>query len=90
MRGTVRPPTDNRKGVGHAADTVSSQAQLTGAFVGFDLTLASQVQVTYQSGFSTSMPGQHGTQQLASYVLPPASAVLGPVPESTLKHPPVS
>jgi alpha-tubulin suppressor-like RCC1 family protein len=72
--------------VPHGTLAVSLQAQLTGAFTAFDIKLANQVQVTYQSGFSASTPAQQGSQQLSGYISPAIAAapLVGPVPPSTL------
>lgn len=65
----------------HGTLAVADHVQATGALVAFDLTLATQVQVTLQNGFSATTGGaQQGSQQLAGYGLPPSSPVVGPVP----------
>ena len=64
----------------HGTLSVASQAQLTGAFAAFDIGLGRQVQVTYEDGFSTSMPGQGGTQQLSGYITPQMAAAPSSAP----------
>jgi hypothetical protein len=72
--------------VPHGTLSVAAQAQLAGAFAAFDIGLGNQVQLTYQDGFSNSMPGQVGTQQLSGYVTPSIAAapLVGPVPPDTV------
>lgn len=58
-----------------------------GAFAAFDIVLAEHVEVEFESGFSASMPGQQGSQQLHGYFGPPpnpsVAALVGPVESST-------
>ncbi len=70
----------------HGTVTMGDGVQATGAFAGFDIQVGPRSTATYQTGFAAGAPGQQGSQQLAGYVIPPAStaAVAGPVPEATI------
>jgi hypothetical protein len=59
-----------------------------GAFAGFDIKLAEEVEVEFQDGFSASAPGQQGSQQLHGYFSigpdPSIGPIAGPVEPDTL------
>ena len=71
----------------HGTLSVASEAQLTGAFAAFDIALASQVQVTFQSGLPASTSsGQQGSQVLSGEVPPGLGTtypLVGPLAGST-------
>ena len=70
----------------HGTLSLGDNTTATGAFAAFDVTVADDVTIFFQAGFSPSMAGQHGLQQLSGYITPPASSapVVGTVPDSTV------
>lgn len=58
-----------------------------GAFAAYDIVLSDHVEVEFESGFSTSAPGQRGSQQLHGYFAvepdPSLAPIAGPVPADT-------
>jgi hypothetical protein len=67
----------------HGTLALADHVQATGAFAGFDVTLANHSLVSFQTGFSpSSTPAQHGLQQLSGYITAQIAAapLVGPLP----------
>jgi hypothetical protein len=71
----------------HGTVLMGERCHLRGAIAAFDIQARANVRAEFQDGFSASLAGQQGSQQLSGYYGPhpnPAvAALLGPVPADT-------
>jgi hypothetical protein len=68
----------------HGALSLADRARATGAFAAFDIAAGEDVRVKFEDGFPADAAGEHGSQQLSGYLIPPIlnAPVVGPVPQS--------
>ncbi len=67
----------------HGTLALGTNVSLTGALAGFDVTVGSNASLVFQSGFPAAVVPA-GQQAVTSYVPPPASPVVGPLPGNTV------
>jgi len=71
----------------HGTIWMADEAGGKGAFAAFDIVLGEHVEAEFENGFSASMPGQQGSQQLTGYFGidpdPTIAPLVGPVPADT-------
>jgi len=68
----------------HGTLAFADHVRAAGAFVGFDIALGDDIDLTFQTGFPSAAQDQHGQQQLSGYFSVPANPgvtpLAGPVP----------
>lgn len=70
----------------HGSLNFADRVKAKGAFAAFDIAAGEHVEVTFEDGFPSADPTEHGTQQLSGYFTPPIrdAPLVSPVPRTQI------